>query len=180
MSTETSADSPLNSSRLDILHEIPVFGGIDDAALRFLLRRITITSVAAGQMFFEEHDQGQTMYVLESGVAAIIKRFEGRDYPLKKIGPGDCFGEMALIDFYPRSASVLAVSDCTAMELSLAVLHELYAEDLKQFTLIQMNIGREVSRRLRVTSEQLFRERLKNDGQPKDQGIMPENWLFSA
>jgi CRP-like cAMP-binding protein len=67
---------------------------------------------------------------------------------------------MALMDFFPRSASVRAVADCQALALSPADLLRLFERDAEQFALIQMNMGREVSRRLRETDELLFRARM--------------------
>jgi len=61
-----------------------------------------------------------------------------------------------VMDLLPRSASVRAVEDCTAIRLSAANLYRVYERDLKQFALIQMNMGREVTRRLRETDNQLF------------------------
>ncbi len=75
---------------------------------------------------------------------------------LRTLEQGDCFGEMALMDMKSRSASVLALEACSAIELSAGCLFELYEHDLEQFTLIQMNMGREVSRRLRETDDHLF------------------------
>jgi CRP-like cAMP-binding protein len=69
---------------------------------------------------------------------------------------GDCFGEIAVMDMCPRSASVLATEDYTAICISAANLYRVYAHDLKQFTLIQMNMGREVCRRLRDADNRLF------------------------
>jgi CRP-like cAMP-binding protein len=70
--------------------------------------------------------------------------------------PGDCVGEMALMDLFPRSASVRALSDCTAIRLTPQDLLRLFETDVEQFAMIQMNLGREVSRRLRHTDELLF------------------------
>jgi CRP/FNR family cyclic AMP-dependent transcriptional regulator len=75
---------------------------------------------------------------------------------LQYLARGDCFGEMALIDLNPRSASVVAVEDCIALEISHQALYVLYEHYLEQFTLIQMNL-REVSRRLRALDERLSR-----------------------
>ena len=79
---------------------------------------------------------------------------------MREFVPGDCFGEMALMDLFPRSASIRALADCTAIELTPDDLMRLYEHDLEQFTLVQMNIGREVCRRLRATDELLFRARM--------------------
>jgi len=97
------------------------------------------------------------MFVLEEGKVAVLKRWQEGDCLLRILERGDCFGEMALMDFFPRSASVLAVEDCVAIELSAARLHELYEMDPRQFAMIEMNMGREVSRRLRESDERLFR-----------------------
>jgi hypothetical protein len=54
----------------------------------------------------------------------------------------------------------VAVEACQAIELSGASLLGIYEKDLEQFTLIQMNMGREVSRRLRDADERLFQAKL--------------------
>jgi len=105
---------------------------------------------------FREGDKGDSMFVLEIGKVAVLKSWEGEDYLLRTLREGDCFGEMALIDHCPRSASVRAVEDCSAIQISAANLYRLYAQDLKQFALIQMNMGREVCRRLREADNMLF------------------------
>ena len=63
---------------------------------------------------------------------------------------------MALMDLNRRSASVRATHDCQAMEIRPSALHELFERDCEQFALIQMNMGREVCRRLRATDDLLF------------------------
>ena len=67
---------------------------------------------------------------------------------------------MSLIECRNRSASIRALEDCTAIELPLDTLHELYKRDVQQFVLIQMNIAREISRRLRAADKSLFEARM--------------------
>jgi len=62
-----------------------------------------------------------------------------------------------LLDLFPRSAAVRAVTECRAMALTSAHLYRLFEHNAEQFALIQMNIGREMSRRLRASDEELFR-----------------------
>jgi CRP-like cAMP-binding protein len=100
------------------------------------------------------------MFVLEVGRVLVFKSWQRQDVALHDLGVGDCFGEMALMDLLPRSASVRAEVDCQAIEISAADLHQLYQRDAEQFALLQMNIGREVCRRLRATSELLFQARM--------------------
>jgi CRP/FNR family transcriptional regulator, cyclic AMP receptor protein len=147
----------MNAARIELLQQMPIFGAIDDAALRFLLDAVPSVTVAGGEFFFHERDPADCMYVLESGRVAVLKEWEGRELLLRHLDNGDCFGEMALLDLFPRSASVRAESECRAMALTPDHLYGLYERDAKQFALIQMNIGREMSRRLRVADDQLFR-----------------------
>jgi CRP-like cAMP-binding protein len=112
--------------------------------------------VAKNQFFFREGDQADSMFVLEAGKVAVLKSWRGEERLLCTFGQGDCFGEMAVMDLLPRSASVRAVEDCTAIRISAGNLYQVYAKDLKQFALIQMNMGREVCRRLRDLDNRLF------------------------
>jgi CRP/FNR family cyclic AMP-dependent transcriptional regulator len=146
----------MQRGRLELLEAMPIFGGLTEESLTFLLEISRIVSVSEGQFFFREADEASSMFVLEEGRVAILKKWEDKDHLLGYLGKGDCFGEVALLDLCPRSASVLAVGDCNAIELSTAAFHELYSKSLAQFTLIQMNMGREVSRRLRRADERLF------------------------
>jgi CRP-like cAMP-binding protein len=139
-----------------LLQEMPVFGGIREDALAFLLARAPVRRVPAGTLFFREGDLGRDMFVLESGQALVLKASRGRQLVLRRLGRGDCFGEMALLDLGPRSASVLAVEDATVIELSADAFLDLYRRDPGQFTLIHMNIAREVCRRLRDTDARML------------------------
>jgi len=147
-------------ARIELLQRTPVFGGIRADVLRFLLGLCPLVSVPAKEFFFREHDQADSMFVLETGKVAVLKSWRGQDHLLRILKEGDCFGEMAVMDLLPRSASIRTVEDCTAIRLSVASLYHVYEHDLKQFALIQMNMGREVSRRLRETDNQLFRARM--------------------
>jgi CRP/FNR family transcriptional regulator, cyclic AMP receptor protein len=150
----------MQESRIELLQRMPVFGGIRADILQFLLGLCPIVSVPTNEFFFRERDQADSMFVLEVGKAAVLKSWHGQDHHLRTLAEGDCFGEMAIMDLCPRSASVRAVEDCTAIRISAANLHQVYAKDLKQFALIQMNMGREVCRRLRESDNRLFSARM--------------------
>lgn len=146
--------------RIELLQAMPVFGAVRDDALAFLLDRSARVTRERGEFFFREDDEAQSMFVLAAGRAAVVKERQGHQYVLSHMAAGDCFGEMSLMDLRHRSASVIAVEPCEAIELSTASLFALYQQDLEQFTLIQMNMGREVSRRLRDADERLFQAKL--------------------
>src|SRR5690242_12099894 len=136
-------------ARIELLQRMPIFGGIRSDILQFLLTLCPVVFVPANDFFFREHDQAGSMFVLQTGKVAVVKSWGEQEHVISILQEGDCFGEMAVMDHGQRSASVRAVEDCTAICISAANLHMLYTLDLKQFTLIQMNMGREVCRRLR-------------------------------
>jgi CRP/FNR family transcriptional regulator, cyclic AMP receptor protein len=146
----------MQEARIELLQRMPIFGGIHADTLRFLLTFCPIVSVPAKDFFFREHEDGDSMFVLEQGKCTVLKSWQEEDYLLQTLHRGDCFGEMALIDHCPRSASVRALEECSAIRITAADLHRVYARDLKQFALIQMNMGREVCRRLREANSRLF------------------------
>jgi CRP-like cAMP-binding protein len=147
----------MHASRIDRLQHMPVFGAIRDDTLAFLLQHVQSVEVHRGERFFREGDPAQSMFVLEHGRAVVLKQWQGSEFTLHQMGVGDCFGEMALLGLFPRSASVRAEEDCRAIEVTSADLMRLFEHDTEQFALVQMNIAREVCRRLRTTDELLFR-----------------------
>jgi CRP/FNR family cyclic AMP-dependent transcriptional regulator len=146
-------------ARIKLLQCMPIFGGIRADILQFLLGLCPVVSVLKNEFFFREHDQADSMFVLEAGKVAVLKSWGGQEYVLSILKEGDCFGEMAVMDLGPRSASIRAAEDCTAIRVSAANLHQVCARDVQQFALIQMNMGREVCRRLREADDRLFRAR---------------------
>jgi CRP/FNR family cyclic AMP-dependent transcriptional regulator len=157
----------MKKERLDILQKMPIFGGIREDILEFILKEAPIISVPRGEYFFREKARGTSMYVLEKGRVLVTKLWQEHDYVLAELHKGDCFGEMSLIDLGPRTASVVALEDCSAVKLTNVNILKIYQKDLEQFTMIQMNMAREVSRRLRRTDEKLFKKFVEADEIPK-------------
>ncbi len=163
----------MHETRIELLQRMAIFGGIRNEILQALVNSCPIVTVAANDFFFREHETGASMFVLEMGRVEVTKSWGERDYLLGNLEKGDCFGEMAVMDHCPRSASVRAIADCTAIEISAASLYQIYGQDLKQFALIQMNMGREVCRRLRHADDMLFRAMLGLPNVQTDQVLTP-------
>ncbi|MCB1887872.1 MAG: cyclic nucleotide-binding domain-containing protein [Rhodocyclaceae bacterium] len=146
------------SQHARLLREVPIFGAIREDIIDFLLQKGREHQVRQGDWVLREGDAGGSMFVIDHGEVAVLKSHEGRQYLLNTLRDGDCIGEMALFDLMPRSASVLALSRVTLLEIDGSALHELYKRDIEQFALIQMNMGREVTRRLRECEAHIFRK----------------------
>ncbi|MBX3603768.1 MAG: Crp/Fnr family transcriptional regulator [Piscinibacter sp.] len=150
----------MDATALEWLQRVPVFGALREDVLKFLLKQGSVREVAEGDWFFREGDPADAMFVLQRGAVVVLKGWRGREIELHRLEAGDCFGEMALLDLFPRSASIRALSDTSAIVLGPSALLSLFEHDATQFALIQMNIGREICRRLRQTDEMLFRARM--------------------
>jgi CRP-like cAMP-binding protein len=142
--------------RIRRLQGTPLFGGVRDDAVEFVLSRAEQIHVPAGDWFLREGERGTALYWLEAGSVAISRQHEDRQVELRRLASGDVFGEMAIFDFGPRCASVCAIEDCRALVIRCGLLHQLLEYDLEQYTLLTLNLARELARRLRLVEDDLM------------------------
>jgi CRP/FNR family cyclic AMP-dependent transcriptional regulator len=165
-----------------LLKKISIFGALNDDSLAFLLEQSDRVDVARNDFFFREGEDADAFFVLEQGRVAVIKDWQGNHFLLSELSEGDCFGEMALIEMHARNASVLALEACRAIRLGFDSVSKLRKRDLQQFTLLQMNLARELSRRLRDANERLFESRVDPEARMQAPGY-PEfslKWTTSS
>ncbi|MGI9590612.1 MAG: cyclic nucleotide-binding domain-containing protein [Myxococcota bacterium] len=163
----------MSDARIAMLQDMSIFAAVSEPSLRLLLEHAHTLTVEKGRFFFREGDEGTALYVLERGSVTVIKRWQGEDFVVRTIGRGDFFGEIALLDFLPRSASVVAEEDCQALVFRALDVLALAKRDLEQFTMIYMNIARQMGRRLRDGNNLLFESRVRYE-QPL------EGYLFAT
>ena len=145
----------MDANRLKLLQNMPIFSALSESALEFIESRCETRTILLGDAFFNEGDPASSLFILESGEAEVLKKCDPDLRRLSYLNPGDCFGEMAIVDNQPRSATVMATNDCQAMEISADNLYALRQHDPEQFIQIQANLMRELSRRLRYLDEKL-------------------------
>jgi CRP-like cAMP-binding protein len=139
-----------------LLAGVPIFAGLPDSALRRILSATRRVEVAAGERLIEEGEAAVSMFVVADGDLEICKRGrDGSEFCLAVLRRGDCVGEMSLIDIQPRSATVRAVGAAALLMLDQAAIAGLYRTDLEVYTLLVLNIAREISRRLRQADQAL-------------------------
>ena len=146
----------MTETSFTLMRQMPIFGGLNDETLQLILDQSEVTMVREGDFFFREGDRAKSLFVLQQGTAVVERLWKDTAVMLGTLQVGDCIGEMSLIDFMPRSASVRAKEDCQAIEIAHSSLRELYKQELEQYAMMMMNMGREVSRRLRVADDRLF------------------------
>lgn len=103
-----------------IRQRVPIFGGMSPEHLMQTLAMAQHVAVPAGAKLFHEGEAGDAFFVLLSGEVRIEKQTQGRVVELTRLGPGHCFGEMALVGKKERSATVRALKDCNVMRFERA------------------------------------------------------------
>ncbi len=106
--------------------------------------------LAAGEAVFREGDPGDAMYVIESGSIDILSRSRG-NIPLARLGTGDFFGDMSMLEDRPRSADAVAHEASRALRIDRAE----FADLLHQNAEIGIRIMRKLAARQRRVEKEL-------------------------
>jgi CRP/FNR family cyclic AMP-dependent transcriptional regulator len=109
----------MDVSTTALLKDLPVFAALDEESVRDLASRCRRRTFRAGEALFHEGDPGFTLYVVISGAVNIQRDIDstGVTVHLATRGPGEPFGEMALIDGKPRMADAVTAAPTDALML---------------------------------------------------------------
>jgi CRP/FNR family transcriptional regulator/CRP/FNR family cyclic AMP-dependent transcriptional regulator len=100
------------------LARIPLLQDVSPEGLTQLTRSLRRRAYHRGEVIFHQGDPGDTLHLVRSGrVKVVLPAETGDEVLLAILGPGDCFGELALLDGEPRSASVVAMENVETMVL---------------------------------------------------------------
>lgn len=97
----------------DLIRRVPLFAETDETFLDRLAEEFNARSYGPGELMAEEGERGSTFFVIESGEAAVLVHGD----EVRRLGPGDSFGEMALVDKTARSATVRAETEVHGYQL---------------------------------------------------------------
>jgi uncharacterized membrane protein len=145
----------------DLLAQIQLFQGLSNEDRDALAARMAEKGFGAGEVVFAQGDGGSSMYVVQSGAVQIYLPGGSEGSPpvvLKDVRVGEYFGELAIFDDKPRSASVRAVVETVLLELTRQEL----AEHLGRSKTAAMIILREMAERLRETNALLSQRAAKD------------------
>jgi CRP/FNR family transcriptional regulator, cyclic AMP receptor protein len=135
----------------ELLLKLYLFNELYDPELQTLLSHAELVEFDHGEYPIQEGDNGNHLFVILAGQVRITKRAFGVQKTLETLGPGECFGEMSLIEQRGRSASARAISHCKLLRLDREALTPLPEISAK----IYRNIAILLSRRLRHLNDVL-------------------------
>jgi HEAT repeat protein len=138
-------------NRVIFLKKVPLFQYLSLDDLLIIDEALAQKEFLAGEKVFAEGSLGAELCIVFRGSVVIRKKSGTAERELAQLGPGECFGEMALFDAAPRSATALAVSDCTLLTLERNRFHTL----LTQRPEMALEMCRVLSLRLRAANERL-------------------------
>ncbi len=142
------------------LKAVPILQDLEAEELRSFLSIARRTRFPRGKVILREGDPGETMYIIEEGQVEISKSlimkragedYQDRDKILTKLSADDhgIFGEVALFEQGPRTATVAAIADCLLLEISRTDFLRLAEKDPQIGYKITKNIARLLCERLR-------------------------------
>jgi len=135
-------DPEFNRKR-KFLQRISLFQGISRREFGHLFQSLVVRPYAPGEILFHEGDVGRALFILESGHVEIsCKSASGEMRRIAVLNPGDYFGEMALLDDRPRTA--------TAAAMEPVRVHLLYKADLEKLVRTVPHIGAAIMTHLAV------------------------------
>ncbi len=143
-------------SVLAILHRISILAGFSEEQLQYIFRLLEKVSYKAGEKIFEQGEEPSHIYIVESGSVKLTVSRDNTSLELIVFDAGCLFGEASVIGIQPHCATAVAVEDTELIVLSRTALLSIYESNLEIFSILILNIAREVCRRLHASDETLL------------------------
>ncbi len=141
---------------IGFLRETPLFQGLSEKDLERLAGISRVEEYPSGEVIFREEDPGGALYIVIEGVVRISKFVPGAgEEAMAFLEKGEYFGEMALIDDHPRSATAIAHTGCRLLRIGKGDFRDFLSSDYEIACRVLQDFCRVLSRRLRETSDRL-------------------------
>jgi len=141
---------------IGFLKEVPMFRGLPEEGLDRLVGLSRKEEYRSGEVIFREGDVGEALYIVLEGTVRISKFVPGAgEEAMAFLEKSEYFGEMALIDDHPRSATAIAYTDCRLLAIGKIGFWDLLSSDRELAYQVLRDFCRVLSLRLRETSDRL-------------------------
>jgi CRP-like cAMP-binding protein len=128
--------------KVDRLARVPLFAAISKRDLEFVASRVDEVSLKPGQTLIREGQPTEAFFILESGNVQVTRAGK----PAARLGPGDFFGEIGMLDRGPATATVVTDGPVEAMVLS----HAQFADAIKGNDTLALQVIAAMAKRLRA------------------------------
>ena len=142
------------AANLDSLKGCFLFKAMSDAEISALAGLFVEKRLSEGMTVFIEHMPGESLYLIQAGTIRISKMIsEGDEKTLVILGPDDVFGEMAILDGAPRSATARVIEEARLFSLNKSDFEALCEKNPSLGLRLMRNIVRVFSQRIRENNE---------------------------
>ncbi len=152
-----------NVEEINFLQSQSLFGGLTDKEVESILPLMEREVYSKGDVILREGNVNDKLYFIYRGSVEVLKRIDTRgkveEKRLNVLHTGDTFGEMEIIDIQPCEATIRALEATTVLIISNKNLYKISKFNLKTYTLIIMNLARDISRRLRMMDRLIISEK---------------------
>lgn len=150
---------------IEALKKNKLLSGVSENLISELARNSIVEKFKPGDVILQEGEFGEKVCLLINGRVKVLKLADTKGKILFEMSDGDFFGEMALIDLRPRSASVVALGECEVVSIPADYFENLIHRE----TQILINIAKALSERLRVSNEKLLKDFLEYEREVTEQ-----------
>jgi CRP/FNR family transcriptional regulator len=144
------------------MDNIEIFKYLTAAQRDGILAQTNEVEYDAGTELFAANTLGNEMFLIKTGHVKIYKVFEGNEITFAELGPGDVFGEMSLLDDYPRSAAAATLTPATLYSLSRTAFRTFLDREPEIATKLLLAFAEVFSKRMRKTDKLLETYHLVN------------------
>lgn len=151
-------DSP-RTTLVALLHDIPLFAELDDAALRQLAERCVTKTVPPGHVLFATGEECRGLYMVQTGRVRVYRTDPaGREQVLHTEGPGRTVAELPIFDGGPYPASAVTIDECQLAFLPRAAFEFLYRNQPDIAHAVIRALGRRLRHLVHLTETLAFRD----------------------
>lgn len=144
-------------STVELLERVGLFAAASPGTLTHLAARCTSRSYGRGEMVFNAGDRGDAVYVVKSGLVRLsMSSLDGDEIALAYLRPAESFGELAVLDGGPRTATATAARASVLLAIQRDDLHEVMARDRAVLGAITAGLSRLVRRNNRQLADLAF------------------------
>jgi CRP-like cAMP-binding protein len=151
--------------KLETLHQMSLFRYLSYQELVRVMNITQVRSFTPGSFIVREGDEGDELFIVLRGKV----RVESAKAPIAELGPGQHFGEMALVDKAPRSADILAVEESALLSIRRREFFDIIRKDHDIAVKLLWSFLGVLTERLRNTSRELGEAREAKDGSKVDE-----------
>lgn len=135
----------LTMEKILFLKSAPIFAGMTGEELRVLADIVEETEFKENDIIFRENEPGEELYVIIRGSVRVVRGEAASESVIAVLGERECFGEMAILDDEPRSATAKAAEDSLMLKLNRDDFRDLIREEPE----VAFGIFRVFTRRIR-------------------------------